>query len=295
MPKISFFPLSKIGKLFSFCVFKILVVICSLFLYSNHVNCYNILGLFPYPGKSHYMIFEPLMVELARRGHNVTSYNTFPKSYSTANYREINIKHCFSLPKSNLAEMLKRRGSFDFGRTFVSFGPNYEEISGCTPLLELWNSGEKYDLMITETFLTEFFQLFAFKLNIPVLKLRAIKPVPSTSTQISLPDNPSYIPFSDTEFDDRMNFLQRCENFLVNLYWRFYQSMSERRYDEMAARIFGPEVPSFNDIAQNTSMILFYSHFTLSYPRPDTPDAIEVAGLHITEPKTIPQVSTTCI
>ncbi len=276
---------------FSLLRVKILIAICCFFLYFDGVGCYKILGLFPYPARSHYTVFEALMVELAKRGHNVINYNTFPKTHPLPNYHEVSIKHCFSLPNIlTLEEMRKIANSFKATKGLFQFGARFEEINDCAPLRQLWNSAEKFDLMITETFATEIFQLFAYKLDIPVMKFHSNTPLPWMSDQLALPDNPSYIPFSYTGFSDRMNFFQRCENLLVHLYAKFHYMKSERIYDNMAKEIFGSSTPPIGQVLKNTNVILFYTHFSLNYPRPNTPGAIEVAGLHITEAKAIPQV-----
>lgn len=52
-----------------------------LFLLSISVFCgesANILGLFPLPGKSHFVMFEALLKKLADKGHNVDVATHFP-------------------------------------------------------------------------------------------------------------------------------------------------------------------------------------------------------------------------
>ncbi len=272
---------------------KILVIAFTFFRF-DCVGCYKILGLFPYPGKSHDIVFDALLVELARRGHHVTNYNTFPKINRPPNYHEVSIKHCFSLPNVvfNLDEMKKIGNTpFEFSKRMLRLAPKYHEIKNCAPLIELWNSEEKFDLMITETFTNEFFQLFAHKLKIPVLKFRSNMPLPWMADQLALPDNPSYAPIPYSGFTDKMDFFQRCENFLVYLYLRFQYSKWETMYDDMAAKIFRSAVPPLKEIVKNTNAIFFFTHFTINQPRPLTPNAVEVAGLHISEPKVLCQVS----
>jgi hypothetical protein len=80
-----------------------LTVFVALFLYSNlttGTGGYNILGIFPLPLKSHHIIFDSLMLELAERGHNVTTYTTSPKSYSVRNFVNVSLKECFQLAEN---------------------------------------------------------------------------------------------------------------------------------------------------------------------------------------------------
>jgi glucuronosyltransferase len=63
-----------------------------LFLFS--FNCgqgANILGLYFHAGKSHHILGEMLLKELARRGHNVTMASPFPLAQPFPNYTDIHL------------------------------------------------------------------------------------------------------------------------------------------------------------------------------------------------------------
>ncbi|KAF7263665.1 hypothetical protein GWI33_001501, partial [Rhynchophorus ferrugineus] len=42
----------------------------------------SILGIFPFPGSSHYVMFKEVMIGLARRGHEVDVVTHFPSTES---------------------------------------------------------------------------------------------------------------------------------------------------------------------------------------------------------------------
>lgn len=50
---------------------------------------YRILGLFPFHGSSHFVMFEQLMKALARKGHQVDVISTFPLKKPYPNYTNI--------------------------------------------------------------------------------------------------------------------------------------------------------------------------------------------------------------
>lgn len=54
---------------------------------------YRILGVFPHHGLSHYMMFEPLMLELARRGHEVVVISKYPHKEKVPNYQHIDVNN----------------------------------------------------------------------------------------------------------------------------------------------------------------------------------------------------------
>lgn len=50
---------------------------------------YRILGVFPFNGKSHFMMFEQLMKILAKKGHQVDVISTFPLKKPYPNYTDL--------------------------------------------------------------------------------------------------------------------------------------------------------------------------------------------------------------
>jgi glucuronosyltransferase len=52
----------------------------------------KILGMFPIPAKSHLIVDKALMLELARRGHEITMVSGFPENKPVPNYTDIVVK-----------------------------------------------------------------------------------------------------------------------------------------------------------------------------------------------------------
>lgn len=63
----------------------------------------------------------------------------------------------------------------------------------------------------------------------------------------------------------------------------------------IAKKFFGVDLPDLRDLAQRTSLILVNSHFSINQARPAVPNFIEVGGLHIREPKALPEASSVSI
>lgn len=70
---------------------KYFIIICGFLIYAG--NCARILGVFPLPGKSHYILGSALMKELAERGHDVTIITPFTEKEKPKNgsYTEIEL------------------------------------------------------------------------------------------------------------------------------------------------------------------------------------------------------------
>jgi hypothetical protein len=52
----------------------------------------KVLGVFPFPSRSHLNVQKALMFELARRGHEVTVLSSFPENKVIPNYTDIELK-----------------------------------------------------------------------------------------------------------------------------------------------------------------------------------------------------------
>lgn len=259
----------------------------------NVASSYKILGLFPFPSKSHYRVFDPLMVELANRGHNVTVYNTFPKTYTIQNYHEVDISSCFGLPDIVGIDQMKAisRTPFETIYMLYEFMPKFEEIAYCKPIIELWNTTEKYDVLITETFNTDIFFLYAEKLNIPSIAFHSNVPMPWHSEQMGLPSNPSYLPTEFSGYIPKMSFFERMQNFLMHIHsLAVYELKYREMYNDMAGKIFGPGVPRLQDVVGKVSILLLYTHFSYNWPKPIVPNVIEVGGLNIKNSEPLPKV-----
>lgn len=56
---------------------------------SNLSDAYRILAIFPFNGKSHNIMFNPLVTELSKRGHQVDVITHYPLENPPSNYRVI--------------------------------------------------------------------------------------------------------------------------------------------------------------------------------------------------------------
>jgi hypothetical protein len=59
--------------------------------FAHRAHGAKILGIFPLPGKSHFIVSSVLLKELANRGHQVTVFSPFPEKSPITNYTNIDI------------------------------------------------------------------------------------------------------------------------------------------------------------------------------------------------------------
>ena len=286
--------LSSVWKMLRSTIFAVFLVLFFSQTSYYGVLSHKILGLFPYPGKSHYIVFDALMVELARRGHDVTVYSTFPKNQKMPNYTDIDIGGCFKLPKGMLSmdQMLKVTFVEFYTTLFESFLPQERDLMTCVPLHRLRDSGKHFDVIITESFGSDFFHLFGYHLKAPVISFHTTFPFPWMFSQTGSPSNPSYIPhLFDEVLPPRMSFLQKLKNTLY--YWYIcylFENLSESVNDKIAKKFFGPSIPPLGEVVKNASMMFTATHVSLNRARPIAPNIIEIVGLQIKPSQKLPKV-----
>ncbi|KAG8288669.1 UDP-glucuronosyltransferase 1-1 [Homalodisca vitripennis] len=102
--------------------------------------------------------------------------------------------------------------------------------------------------------------------------------------------NPAYVPSMITSADHHMTFYQRCENLFYYIFLEWYTKfVTEPFQDQLMREVFGPNLPHVRDIVKQANIIIVNHHFAMNSPRPVLPGVVEIAGLHISKPKPLPQ------
>lgn len=261
-------------------------------------SSYNILAIFPLKSKSHYAIIDPLMVRLAELGHNVTIYDPFPKKKQMcSNYKEVDISECFVLDEESARiETMLSMTSTRYTNLMILFmlGANIftsDSIEKCPSLKLLLNSTEKYDLLITESFVSDMMLLFANKFQIPVITFIPNTLLPWLSNRMGNPDNPSYIPHMISGHSSKMSFVERIHNTLLYLISVvYYHQVTLKNDDEINKHYLGYSVPSLYDTVKNTSILFINANECLNPVIPLVPGIVSVAGIHIKSAAPLPEV-----
>lgn len=85
----------------------------------------KILGVFPSPGYSQFILGERLMSELANRGHEVTVISPFPPKTAVKNYKTILVDGILKMFEGELNEIFRLlTGDFLF---FLAFNVRYSK------------------------------------------------------------------------------------------------------------------------------------------------------------------------
>ncbi|VVC99838.1 unnamed protein product, partial [Leptidea sinapis] len=203
-----------------------------LLIFSQTAYSARILGLFPFPGLSHQKSFDPLMIALAKKGHNVTVATFFPLNEKPDNYEEVSLESLgvLRLEMLNIGKYENPSGIYrvpfvgniiDQVNQLTYYGNVGFEI--CKKIVKYSPFIEKmkfqYDLVITEHFISECMMglLQAFNVTVPVIGMSSCSALPWTYSEMGAENNPSFVPMVTTSFSSQMIFAQRVENTIIKL------------------------------------------------------------------------------
>jgi glucuronosyltransferase len=158
----------------------------------------------------------------------------------------------------------------------------------------LHSNDQQFDLIITESFVTDSVLGFAHKFKAPVVQVVAFGGTPWIGDMVGNTSPYSYVPDPMQNFSDRMTFWQRILNTLGITYQKLsrymhhlpkQQAILEKYFSDYAP------LPSISELASSTSLILVNGHFSISYPMPLMPNIVPVGGMHVKPAKKLPEVS----
>lgn len=249
----------------------------------NGAHGLKILGVFPYPGPSHFICFEPLMKALAEKGHEVTVVSHFPQKNGVGNYTDIVLEDSAAWRDVVDIPLLPK--------TFLKYFETMKHLKqllskSCDHLshpevIKLLDPKRTFDVIVIETWISDCFLGLVHKLGAPFVGISSTVSLSWSNWRLKNPINPSYIPLPTSPFAPTMSFLERVANVLMLLYekYTFEKWLIEPGYAR-ATEVFG-DLPQLEAIARNVSLLLVNSHFTLQGARPLVPNVVEIGGMFV--------------
>lgn len=254
------------------------------------VNGEKILVLEFLSSKSHKNVYDPLIFELAQRGHSMTVISPYNSPKPHKNIRDIigiSEKDIASLVPNMVQLRLENKVSNPFENLTM-----HETV--CRAYYELPEvkaiTKEKFNLVIVSSFINECTFGLIHRLDTPFMFVTTFAPLPWTAAITGTPSPPSFVPLPFFNSNDKMNFLERVKNFAAQLGFKTFSDIAYAPEMEKVYRDYmGEDTPSIAEIEKNVSLILSNSHFTLNYPRPYLPDIVEVGGMHCRPSQPLPK------
>ncbi|XP_011301492.1 UDP-glucuronosyltransferase 2A3-like [Fopius arisanus] len=244
----------------------------------------KILGVFPFPGRSHFAMFGALMRELARRGHQVDVIGMFPLEKPMPNYTDIDIR---ATKQSYLFNNMSYPEAMELRRLTVTHLIELCAAPLCNslnhPNMQKFFKTKKgsYDVMIVEVFLADCFTAIGKYIDAPVVGIISLRALDWILEDFGLPMNPSYIPSIYSRASQYMTFWERLKNTLITHYLTaqvHYNLEAELPYVE---KHFNRKLASIRELRDDVSLLLVNEYFTMNDIRPTPPNVIGVGGLHV--------------
>lgn len=247
---------------------------------------YRILGVFPFSGKSHFMMFESLMKALAKKGHQVDVISTFPLKKPYPNYKDTIVlpvprQFMNNLTFDNMNEMLSTSTS----HAVATLAGNEVCMSLSDPRIqELVKNPPKdppYDVILVEVFGAHCFFAIGHLLKVPMVGVASAILYPWHYDLIGAPDSLAYVPNNLISYPTQMSFWQRTFNFLHATYHKMMYLHYSSEQTEIARKYLGDDIPDVRSLEKNISMILVNSFISINGVKDMNPATIEVGGLHV--------------
>ncbi|XP_050667870.1 UDP-glycosyltransferase UGT5-like [Leptidea sinapis] len=231
-------------------------------------------------------MYGTILDALVQRHHNLTVITHFPKNYAAPNIKEISLAGTIKDLSNNLTRQrntLKPNFIFNLEALISECIEACQVVSQQANIRALLNTTDTYDLVIIEVFGSDCFLPFGKLFNAPVVGLLSSVPLPWVNDQLGNPEIPSYIPAYVTGFSQSMSLWERFSNTLSILLAKIlYHYKSQVPSQVIADNLFGPGY-KLDELAQNYSLVLSNSHFSINEVRPLVPTLIEVGGVHLND------------
>ncbi|XP_013172990.1 PREDICTED: UDP-glucuronosyltransferase 2B2-like [Papilio xuthus] len=252
----------------------------------NSASCLNILGIFPYQGKSHFFVHRVYLRELAKRGHNVTIISHFPEKVPPKNYHDISLAGSIKILEDDMPVHRSYMTVLQVGVFLTTSGKeNCEVMLANKDVQNMIKQKPKYDVVVVEVFNSDCALGIAYKLNAPVVGITSHILMPWHYSRLGIPYNPSYVSFHFLEGGTKPTFVQRLERVIFDTYFKtLYYFVSQRNDQNTLARYFD-DIPPLEDLAREMKFLLLYHNFILTGSKLFPANVIEVGGYHVQESK----------
>ncbi|XP_063244329.1 UDP-glycosyltransferase UGT5-like [Bacillus rossius redtenbacheri] len=272
---------------------RVLVSLLALAALARLTAAARILGVFGHVGRSHFDSFQPLLEELASRGHSLVVLSHFPRASPLANYTDVSLVGCVEGLASHGSVDAARAvglGEWLFSPLLARFGARTcADVLGHPPVRALLSSDGRFDLVLTEVFNADCWLGFARRFRAPHVALSSHVLMPWAGGRVGNPDHPGHVRHLFSAAPASMSLLDRLRNTATLLYHKAAYRLVEATFGQgLVTETFGAGT-SLEDLRRNTSLVLVNTHFSVSGARPLVPGVVEVGGMHIRPPAPLPQ------
>lgn len=270
-------------------VFTLLTVVCV------HIRCAKILGVFNAVSVSHQVVFQPIWKELSLRGHEVTVITPNPlKDPTLTNLTEIDLGFLYNngseSVRRGLAQGMDHWQMAKLLSIYTVRGT--ERIFNHSSVLTLIRDNDvKFDVVLAEAMYPSMFA-FAWKFKCPLIGIASLNVLNPLNEAVGNVGHPVLYPDVTTSFSENMNFFNKIEAVLFDLWQRYlYHYVIFPELNKVIRKYFGDSFPDVRDVTRNMSMLFLNTNPILHKPRPYGPNVIQMGRMHLKPKQPLPPVS----
>ncbi|XP_072946228.1 UDP-glucosyltransferase 2-like [Epargyreus clarus] len=257
--------------------------------FSLYYDAAKILVVIPTPSLSHQVVFYPLTQELAKRGHKVVVITTdpaFTKGEAPPNLTEIGIHDTYKIVQKEIVAIKVGSGDqiydqmnilLDISRKTFGKGIQSDEVKNV-----LQYNKDYFDLLMIEAMVKPAL-IFSNFFKAPVISISSLGAPLGMHMAGGAPVHPLLYPSMNRYKLYNLNMWEK----IIQLRTAFQLETLSANYDkinnDLLRNIFGPEVPTIQELTKNIEMTFLNVHPIWIDNQPMPPNFIFLGGLHIAE------------
>ncbi|XP_026735436.1 UDP-glucuronosyltransferase 2B31-like [Trichoplusia ni] len=262
-------------------------------LFVNSNEAAKILGVFPTPSISHQVVFRPLMLELAKRGHDVTVITTdpiFPKGGTPSNFTEIDLHEksyriwretFLKLSSGSKDDLVAQTESLKMIQEIFEVQINDEQVQ------RLLRENKHFDLLILEA-CSRPALIYSHIYKAPVILMSSFGAIFDNFAVIGAPSHPLLYPDVLRQKLYNLTMWEKITELRTNYKISSIYAQNVVQEDKLLRSLFGPDTPSLTDLANNVDMLFLNVYPVFDGIRPVPPTVVYTGGLHQKPEKELP-------
>nr|QBK47173.1 UDP-glycosyltransferase UGT40AP1 [Chilo suppressalis] len=261
----------------------------------------RILVVFPFPGKSHTILGEGVVRHLIKAGHEVTFITPTINKNVSPNLRQIDVSDNYKVMHPDMLSlkvMMEQQAAMSFKDIFdITLNINNMTFHNENVMKLIRDPKEHFDVVIAEWMFNELYTTFSAIFDAPFIWVSTVQPHFMVLRLIDEPCNPAYTPDSTSSQVPPFSFFERVRQLSFQVFaWGLQKFVADSKVEEIYSdlapliKMRGKEVPPFEKLRFNASLMLGNSHVSLG-PSPALPQSYKaVGGYHIdTDVKPLPE------
>ncbi|CAK1547652.1 unnamed protein product [Leptosia nina] len=260
------------------------------------IHSARILAVFPTPSVSHQVVFRPLTLELAKRGHELTVITTDPlfRSQSPGNYTEIDV-HDMSY------ELWKKKFVYD-----VKFGMKksiYQQVETILTIMSdimclqvehpeiqrIIKNREKYDLLLLEAWPRQNL-MYSYLFKAPVIQISSLGALfGNDENNFGVPKHPFLYPMTISQKVYDLTFWDKIEEIRLRLWFNKIWDDEEPKELKILREKISKDLPNYDILSDNIDMLFINTHPMWINNQPLPPNVITIWGIHKNPERVLPK------